>query len=266
MKNFFVIDVGNTSTKWGIANHQRLIRQYDFPTEKFKHAHKKIPLLNLPRYLGGAIVSCVVPQALPGIKKSLQKLGIKKIHIVSSKMDLGIGIRYPMPEKIGADRLVNAVAAATLYGAPVIVVDFGTAVTFDVVSSKKEYLGGVIAPGVSAMTDYLHEKTALLPRITIKEPKSSIGKNTKSAMQIGVVIGYRGLIIELLKAISCQMKLELSGSSKPLSRRIIQVVATGGHSSLIASKIPCIQYIDQNLTLNGLRLLYNRLIAIRDEK
>ena len=155
----------------------------------------------------------------------------------------GIGIDYPKPSSIGADRLANAIAAHARLGAPVVVVDFGTAVTFDVVDEAANYTGGIIAPGLSAMTDYLHEKTALLPRIRIAEPESVIGKHTRGAMLSGAVHGYRGLIAELVR----QLKRELGAARLP-------VVATGGCAALMAARLPVVRHVEPLLTLEGLRL------------
>ena len=157
----------------------------------------------------------------------------------------GIGINYPKPRTIGPDRLANAVAARHYFGAPVVVVDFGTAVTFDVVDREGDYVGGIIAPGLAAMTDYLHEKTALLPRIKIQEIRTTIGKSTRQAMLVGAVQGYRGLIRELL----IQLKKELKARHLP-------VVATGGYGKLIAAKLPEINAVEPLLTLEGLRLVW----------
>lgn len=263
MNQFFVVDVGNTNTKWAIAGRDRIFKEHEFPTAKFTEIRKrKIPKSQLPDHPSGAIISCVVPSALPGIKACLRSLGIPRPLVVSAAMDLGIGLHYPEPKRIGADRLVNAVAAVALYGAPAVVVDFGTAVTFDVISARKEYLGGVIAPGLNAMTDYLHEHTALLPQITLAEPSSAIGKNTVAAMRIGAVIGYRGLIREILGAIAREMKVRLAAPGDSAKRgNHLRVIATGGGSRLIAAKIPEIRHVDAQLTLNGLRLLYNRQTA-----
>jgi type III pantothenate kinase len=156
-----------------------------------------------------------------------------------------VGIDYPKPDSIGPDRLANAVAARQRFGAPVIVVDFGTAVTFDVVNRAGNYAGGIIAPGLAAMTDYLHEKTALLPRINIREIKTVVGKSTEQAMLIGAVHGYRGLIRELV----AELKRELKAKKLP-------VVATGGYAKLIAAKLPEISAVEPNLTLEGLRLTW----------
>src|SRR5207247_10885949 len=135
----------------------------------------------------------------------------------------GVGIDYPRPETIGPDRLANSVAVKHHFGAPAIVVDFGTAVTFDVVNREGSYVGGIIAPGLAAMTEYLHEKTALLPKIKIREIKRVIGKSTQEAMLIGAVHGYRGLVRALLQ----ELKRELGVRRLP-------VIATGGHGQLLA--------------------------------
>jgi type III pantothenate kinase len=155
----------------------------------------------------------------------------------------GVGIDYPDPKTIGADRLANAVAVRRHFGAPAVVVDFGTAVTFDVVDGRGNYVGGIIAPGLAAMTDYLHEKTALLPRIRIREVRAVIGRNTREAMLIGAVHGYRGLIRELVGRLKGELKV-----------RLLPVVATGGYAQLIAAAMPEITAVEPRLTLEGLRL------------
>lgn len=252
MDTFFVIDVGNTRAKWAISSEERLLKEHEFPTAKFTEIRgRKIPKLDLPDHPRGAIVSCVTPAALPGIKACLRSLGIPRPLLVSAKLDLGIDVKVAAPDKVGADRLANAVAIARLYGAPSVVVDFGTAVTFDVLSARKEYLGGAIAPGLSAMTDYLHERAALLPRITLAEPRSPIGNDTRAAMRVGAILGARGMIRGILEAISKKLR-------KPLGRGGLTVVATGGDASLIARGLREITAVAPRLTLEGLRLLYVR--------
>ena len=157
-----------------------------------------------------------------------------------------IGIRYPRPATIGPDRLANAVAVRHHFGAPAVVVDFGTALTFDVVDAHGDYVGGIIAPGLAAMTDYLHERTALLPRIRIRDTASVIGKNTETAMLIGAVHGYRGLVRELI----AELKRELNARRLP-------VIATGGYARLITAKLPEITAIVPTLTIEGLRLVWH---------
>ena len=157
----------------------------------------------------------------------------------------GVGIDYPKPSSIGPDRLANAVAARQRFGAPVVVVDFGTAVTFDVINAAGDYAGGIITPGLAAMTDYLHEKTALLPRIKIREVKTAIGKSTEEAMLVGAVHGYRGLVRELIGELKRELRVET-----------LPVVATGGYARLIAAKLPEISVVVPELTLEGLRLVW----------
>jgi type III pantothenate kinase len=275
MNPFLVIDVGNTSTKCGVVFRNRIIRQIEIPTSTFKEKKSKsrrifhLKTFDL-RQIEGAIICSVVPKAIAGLKKELSQWGVQKPIVVSHKMQLGIGIRYPKPQTIGPDRLVNSVAAVSLYGSPAVVVDFGTAVTFDVISNENEYLGGVIAPGLRAMTNYLYEQTALLPQISLKETLSPIGKNTVEAMRVGAVIGYRGLIREILYAVANKMKWKLAADSlrtqgrsggKGRASMEIKVIATGGHSSLIASKVPEIHFVNQQLTLEGLRIIYQQAAA-----
>jgi len=163
---------------------------------------------------------------------------------VDHRSELGVGIDYPKPKTIGADRLANAAAAAAFHGTPCVVVDFGTAVTFDILSPGKKYIGGVIAPGLEAMTDYLHQRTAKLPKISLLEPPGPIGKSTKHAMLAGAVYGYRGLVREIL----AQLR-------PALGVRRLKVVATGGYAGLIAAGVKEIAAVHENLTLEGLRLI-----------
>jgi len=162
-------------------------------------------------------------------------------------LNLGVGIDYPAPNTIGADRLANAAAAAALYGSPAIVVDFGTAVTFDVVSERTDYIGGVIAPGLEAMTNFLYQRTALLPKLSLKEPRRAVGKSTIEAMRSGAVFGYRGLVREIIARIEAER----------FPRKKVHVIATGGYAELIAGQLVEIDAIHDNLTLEGLRIIAN---------
>jgi type III pantothenate kinase len=188
-------------------------------------------------------LSSVVPS-----KNSAVLAAFPNAVVLGPHLDLGVGIDYPNPESIGADRLANAAACAALYGTPAIVVDFGTAVTFDVLSSRGSYIGGVIAPGLNAMTNYLHEKTALLPLVKLKEPKSAVGRSTIDAMLAGAVHGYRGLIREILS----QITAEAFRKKKPV------VVATGGDAKLIAGKLAIFDQVDPLLTLRGLLIIADK--------
>jgi type III pantothenate kinase len=190
------------------------------------------------------VVSSVVPEKNPAILKAARKV---QVLWLDSTLKLGMGIDYPKPNSIGADRLANAVAVTELYGFPAIVVDFGTAVTFDIISSRRKYIGGVIAPGLEAITNFLYQRTALLPKISLKEPRCAIGKSTIEAMLSGAVIGYRGLVREILARIRAEQ----------FSRKKLYVVATGGYARLIAGQLPEIGAIRPHLTLEGLRIVAN---------
>lgn len=241
-----LFDIGNTHTHLGLANSRRIIRQSDVPTRGWLDGSIKDALLSfVDRDTVDAAALCsVVPKATPTASKAVWQLWKKDALELTPRTLRGVGIDYPKPNTIGPDRLANAAAARHHFGAPVVVVDFGTAVTFDVVDRAGDYVGGIIAPGLSAMTDYLHEKTALLPRIKIKEIHSAVGKSTEQAMLVGAVHGYRGLIRELL----IELKKELKASRLP-------VVATGGYAKLMAAKMPEISRVEPNLTLEGLRLI-----------
>src|SRR5213075_2986931 len=171
-----------------------------------RHPTRKLTTVLLRRILSrqkvrAIIVSSVVPQKNRIVAAAA---GSSRVLFLDPDLDLGVGIDYPMPKTIGADRLANAAAVAQLYGYPAIVVDFGTAVTFDVVSAKGDYIGGVIAPGLEAMTNFLYQRTALLPKISLKEPRRAVGKSTTAAMLSGAVFGYRGLVREILAQVRAE--------------------------------------------------------------
>ena len=273
-----LFDIGNTHTHIGLANNRRVVKQINVPTREWSGGDASALV---KRFVGrnkieGAALCSVVPGATPFVRKFVAQFGTpgtgsaRKVRVQASacsgdtlkrelqragpvpgvplleltpKTVCGVGIDYPKPDSIGPDRLANAVAARQRFGAPVIVVDFGTAVTFDVINRAGNYAGGIIAPGLAAMTDYLHEKTALLPRIKIAEVKTAIGKSTEQAMLIGAVHGYRGLVRELV----AELKRELRVKNLP-------VVATGGYAKLMAAKLPEISAVAPDLTLEGLRL------------
>lgn len=239
------IDIGNTHTNIGIANSQKIHRSIRLPTELWEAKHlKKLFALVRCRHIEAISIASVVPHATRLVKKMLTDHYQAPCIILKHSNVVGIGIDYPKPDSIGADRLANAIAAADLFGAPVVVVDFGTAVTFDVIDRRAFYVGGIIAPGLGFMTDYLHEKTALLPKIRIQNPKRIIGKSTREAMQIGAVKGYRGLIATLI----ADLKRDLNEPN-------LRVVTTGGDAALMAEGLPQIFAVCPRLTLEGLRLL-----------
>jgi type III pantothenate kinase len=242
-----LFDIGNTHTHIGLADSHRVLKQTNVTTaDWFRGAAAEQARKFAGRTaLHGAVVCSVVPRATPFVRGAVKRLWNLSCLELVPKTLRGIGIDYPRANTIGSDRLANALAAYHRFGAPVVVVDFGTAVTFDVVDGAGNYIGGIIAPGLAAMTDYLHEKTALLPRIKIREIQSTIGKSTEQAMLVGAVHGYRGLVRELV--------LELK---RELKARRLPVVATGGYGKLIAAKLPEITAVDPLLTLEGLRLAW----------
>src|SRR4051812_23006736 len=186
-----LLDIGNTNTHVGLANARKVIRQTNLPTRDWKTGGAAKAVLNFVRSNGidGVALCSVVPKMTPLVIKAAAKLfNVPVLELTSETAT--VGIDYPKPRTIGPDRLANAIAVKHHYGAPAVVVDFGTAVTFDVVNKRGDYVGGIIAPGLNVMTDYLHEKTALLPRIQIRETSAVIGKNTEQAMLIGAVHGY----------------------------------------------------------------------------
>lgn len=245
--HILLLDIGNTHCHAGIATPRRIVAHTDIPTAALLEGNAAPGLASLigTRRLSAAVLCSVVPSATVHAQALLKnEFGVIPL-ILTHQTLRGVGIDYPRPETIGPDRLANALAARHLRPPPIVVVDFGTAVTFDIVDRNSRYIGGIIAPGLAAMTDYLHEKTALLPRIRIRDIKSAIGRSTEEAMLVGAVHGYRGLVRELIHT----LRLELEARHLP-------VVATGGYAKLMARGVREITSVRPNLTLEGLRLLW----------
>jgi type III pantothenate kinase len=239
---YLLIDISNSFTKLAFASRKRIARPGRVATKKLTAAYLRH---FIKRHKIDMFVVCsVVPKKNREVKSAAAKT---RILWLGPGVKLGVGIDYPSPKTIGADRLANAAAVAALYGAPAIVVDFGTAVTFDIISARKEYIGGVIAPGLEAMTNFLYQRTALLPKLSLREPRSPIGRSTIEAMMAGAVFGYRGLVKEVIARIKAEL----------LPRRKIRIVATGGYAELIAAQLPEIEAIHPHLTLEGLRIAAN---------
>jgi type III pantothenate kinase len=239
-KPFLLIDVSNSYTKLALASRTKIFRVVKIPTPKL--SPKTLRAAVGAADFEVAVISSVVPDSSKALRLFLKG---KRVLKVGPKLNLGVGIDYPEPSSIGADRLANAAAVAALIGTPAVVVDFGTAVTFDIISPGKKYIGGVIAPGLEVMTDYLYQRTALLPRIDLQEPVSAVGKSTRSAMMAGAIFGYRGLVKQIL----AEIHQEIGAKSR------LKVIATGGYAQLIASKLPEIGKVYPNLTLEGLRII-----------
>lgn len=242
------IDVGNTSTTFGVFQGEKLVRTWRAETSTPKlQTSRQLQTAN--RKIGKVIVCSVVPAVNKKLKAECRKkLGIEPLFVTAENIQ-GIKVKVKNKKEVGADRVVDALAAYKLYGGPAIVVDFGTATTFDVVSAKGEYLGGAIAPGISLARDALYNQTAKLPRVEIKAPKSVIGKDTVSAMQSGLVYGYVALIEGMIKRLKSGSSRLTAHSSQP------KVIATGGYAPLICKSTSLVDTIDQELTLKGLRIV-----------
>lgn len=249
------IDVGNTNIKYGIFDGDKLAVSFRVATDlkrtSDEYGTKLVDMLAVKgiraEQIHGAIVSSVIPS-----------LNYTISHMCSGYLDIdpilvGPGtktehnLRVDNAREVGADRIVNDVAAIRKYGAPVVVIDFGTATTFNIIiNENREFIGGVIAPGIRGSMDSLVNSTAKLPRVEIEIPKSVIGKNTTTNMQAGIVFGFAGLVDYIVRKIKREMKCP-----------DMQVVATGGFSEIIASEISCIDHVDKLLTLQGLKYLYD---------
>ncbi len=248
------IDVGNTNIKYGIFDGDKLAVSFRVATDlkrtSDEYGTKLVDMLAVKgiraEQIHGAIVSSVIPS-----------LNYTISHMCSGYLDVepilvGPGtktehnLRVDNAREVGADRIVNDIAAIKKYGAPVVVIDFGTATTFNIINENREFIGGVIAPGIRGSMDSLVNSTAKLPRVEIEIPKSVIGKNTTTNMQAGIVFGFAGLVDYIVRKIKREMKCP-----------DMQVVATGGFSEIIASEISCIDHVDKLLTLQGLKYLYD---------
>jgi type III pantothenate kinase len=241
--DYLLIDVSNSYAKLAFASRERVSNPSRIPTAELSSS--LVAEFLRRRQVKKFVVSSVVPAKNSVISKAAHNKA--QVLWLDWKLKVGVTIDYPNPQSIGADRLANAAAVAELYGCPAIVVDFGTAVTFDVVSEGCRYIGGVIAPGLEAMTNFLYQRTALLPRLSLKEPHRAVGKSTVEAMRSGAVFGYRGLVREILAQIRAEQ----------FSRKKVVVVATGGYARLIASQLPEVAVIHPHLTLEGLRIVGN---------
>lgn len=254
-----VLDTGNTNIVLGVYENDTLIHHWRMETDRLKtedeygmqvkalFSHANIAF----EQIEGIIISSVVPPIMFSLEAMCKKyFGIKPL-VVGPGVKTGLNIKYENPREVGADRIVNAVAAIHEYGTPLIIVDFGTATTFCYVNEKAEYMGGAIAPGIGISTEALFTKASKLPRIELTRPEHIIGKNTVSAMQAGIVYGFVGQVDGIVNRM------------KKISKKAPTVIATGGMASLIGQETTVIDVIDPFLTLKGLYLIYQRNIDER---
>ena len=243
------IDIGNSSTKIGVFDNETLVKRLIIPTIRSKTAdqiHASVEE-ELNQQFSAIVISSVVPELNDAFRALGEDYFNQTPFFVHNGLDFGLAIKYTQPENLGIDRLVAAFAAARKYGAPVIVCDFGTATTIDAVNASNEYLGGIITPGMNTLSEALFIKTSKLPRVEIRKPETVIGSSTVHSIQAGIFYGYIGLTEGILS----RMIDELGDEPK--------VVATGGFAALIAENCDLIETLDENLMLDGLRLIYERI-------
>src|SRR5207248_442679 len=249
-----VIDIGNTNTSLGVFDSEALVTHWRLTTARERTVDEwgvltrnlfALAELNF-KSIDAIAIASVVPPLNFTLKRMAEVYFQATPLFVDHTIDTGVPILYEPPSDVGADRIVDAVAAIRKYGAPCIVVDFGTATTFDAINAMGAYLGGVISPGITISSDALFERAAKLPRVEIKRPEKVIGSATVEAMQSGLYYGYVGLVDDILR----RMIAELGGSPR--------VIATGGLAPLIAKGSRYVEIVDETLTLEGLRLVYER--------
>lgn len=250
----FVFDVGNTNIVLGVYDNEELIHHWRIETHRnrtedeygmivkqlFDHVDLSFSAIN------GIIISSVVPPIMFSLERMCNKYFHVKPFVVGPGIKTGLNIKYENPREVGADRIVNAVAAIHEYGSPLIIVDFGTATTYCYINEQSQYMGGAIAPGIGISTEALYSRAAKLPRIEIARPDEVIGKNTVSAMQAGIYFGYVGQVEGIVH------RMKSNSKDTPL------VIATGGLATLIAEESTIIDIVDPYLTLKGSQLIYKR--------
>ena len=252
-----VVDVGNTNIVIGLYEGKKLLYDWRIATEKNRTSDEYGLLFEqIFKHQGLCIEDVkdvIISSVVPTLMHTLSSMGIKYFKrepiIVGPGVKTGMNIRYDNPKEVGADRIVNAVAGFEKYGGPLIIVDFGTAITFCAISKRGDYLGGAIAPGIIISSEALFLRTAKLPKVEIAKPDTIIGKNTVGSIQSGLAYGYVGLVDHIVEKMIDEMACE--GEVKT-------VVATGGFASLIARESKYINKVDKLLTLDGLRIIYGR--------
>jgi type III pantothenate kinase len=259
------LDVGNTNIVIGVFDGDGLVESWRLATMRERTAdeigillthlfeHRNRPL----SVIDSAIVASVVPPLTPIVADAVRRYFGCEPLMVEPQLDIGMPVLYEQPSEVGADRLVNGVAAYELYGrtrgTAVIAVDFGTATTFDAISARGEYLGGAICPGIQISAEALFQRAARLPRVDVRKPPALIARTTVQSMQAGLFYGY----VAMVEGIVERMRRELAGPDEAEARRAI-CIATGGMADIIASETPIIEEVNADLTLHGLRIVWER--------
>ena len=254
-------DVGNTNIVLGVFKDGQMIANWRMETDNKKSADEYGMIISqLFKYEGlkmenvkDVIISTVVPSVLYTLQHLSMKYFNRKAMVIGPGIKTGLIVKYDNPKQVGADRIVNAVAAHAKYGGPLIIIDFGTATTFCAVSEKAEYIGGTIAPGLKISSEALFEKTSKLPKVELEEPGHVICRNTINSMQSGLVYGHMGMVEFIVGKMKKEL-LEYCGDDQ----NEVKVIATGGLATLIDAGINCIDHVDKMLTLEGLQLIYEK--------
>lgn len=253
-----LIDVGNTNVVMGVHDGEKIITDFRLSTDSRKTSDEiSIEVLSLFQLnklkvedIDGVIISSVVPNVMYSLENMVRKLFNVPPIIVGAGVKTGINVKTDNPREVGADRIVNAVAAFDKFKTSMIIIDFGTATTFCSIKKEGTYAGGVIAAGIKISADALFERAAKLPRVELMKPDKVIGKNTVVSMQAGLVYGYIGMVELIVRKMKEEMIAD--GEDDPI------VIATGGFSRLIRSGTDCIDFLEPNLTLEGLKLIYDK--------
>lgn len=260
-----LIDVGNTNIVMGIYDGEKFKFSWRLGTKVARTSDEYgLQVDSILRHYGidiDDIKDVVLASVVPSIQHTLRTMCTrylgKEPMVIGEGTKTGMKIKYDNPKEVGADRIVNSVAAYDKYGGPCIVVDIGTAISFDVIDKNGDYLGGAIAPGIGISSEALFSRTSKLPKVELEEPRIVIGKNTIEAIQSGVVYGFIGLVDNVIENILREMKLEASQ---------VKIVATGGYAQLITSQSKYIEEYDYDITLNGMKLIYEKTLKERNER